>query len=444
MSLQEAILTLARQPGSVKARLLLSNELAALGYKVWAEEVACAAVDAAASRGEFFSALALCRLHLPEHLHEEMLSFLARRFAVDQRIAGFVPPPPQPSPRVIALPLELEEQVRFARKLGTDLAGIGYPEGTPMPYVPLFGDLTYSEFIQMALSLVPRKLSAGELLLRQGEKEQQFYLLSHGVVEVRQERSNGQSFVLALVEAPSYVGEMGLLTTVSHRASVFARGHVIAWSIRADQLALLGRRHPEILEQIRVIVRQRQIENLMRLSPVFSAVSFKERLLRAFHVKVIEVDEQVFAQGSPPPGLFVVLHGEAVVLMQTPDGRRVHLATLGEGDTFGEFSLLNNEPTNAGIWMPDGGIVLHLPVDAYRQLRNEEPSLESTLRELMTLRTQALRDIVNPIPLSYEHLDASWLIPAEDTDALPSERWEIDADSPVGVGKQRINVEGRS
>ncbi|MCB9640224.1 MAG: cyclic nucleotide-binding domain-containing protein [Myxococcales bacterium] len=426
MSLQDAILRLARQPGSVKARLLLAHELHALGYQTWAEEISCAAVEAAASRGEFFSALALCRLHVPEHLHEEMMACLASRFAVERRVRGEPPPPPQPAPHIVALPLEVEAQVKFARKIGTDLTGVGHPEGTPMPYVPLFGDLTSDEFIQMGMSLVPQQIPEGEILLRQGEKEQQFYLLSHGVVEVQHIRPNGQSIPLALVESPTYVGEMGLLTTVSHRASVIARSHVIAWSISAEQLAVLGRRHPEILKQIRHIVRQRQLENLMRLSPVFSAVSVKERLLRSFRLRVVEVDEQVFSQNQPPPGLFVIMHGEAVVLMHTPDGRRVHLATLGEGDTFGEFSLLNNEPTNAGVWMPDGGIVLHLPVEAYRQLRQDEPTLESTLRELMVLRSQELRDIINPIPISYETLDPSWLLPQG-----PSETWEMSADDLV-------------
>jgi CRP-like cAMP-binding protein len=374
-----------------------------------AEAILAAGVRISSLRGEFFSALALCRLHLPVPLQAPLVRELAERFAVDRRPPGQPVPAPATPPRHILLPTDEKALLEMASSVGEDLEGVGLPPHAPLPNVPLFGELQSEEFAELAMLVAPMALQPGQHLIQQGDTDRTFYLLSHGSVEVIQQRPNKQKITLAEIQAPTFIGEMSLLTTVARRASVVSKGAGVAWRIDAELMSALAHKNPKLISILHQLIKQRQIHNLFRLSDVFSSVETKDNLLRAFRLRVVEVDERVFEQGSPPPGLFVILHGEAVVMAQTEDGRRVHLATLSEGDTFGEFSLLTNEPTSASVWMPDGGIVLHLPAESYRLIRRLEPNLEKALRRLMDMRTDAMRDILQPASHSFEDLDTGWL-----------------------------------
>ncbi|MCB9640802.1 MAG: cyclic nucleotide-binding domain-containing protein [Myxococcales bacterium] len=414
MSLGEKILAVIQQPDAVKARVFLANELASMGEADLASAVMISAVRVSSLRGEFFSALALARMHLPENVQTVLVRELADRFGMDKRILGHLSAPHPADPLDIEVSEELEDQLALVHNLARDLHGIGLPPNSPLPSPPLFGDLLADDLYELALLVQPLQLQRGQTLIEQGDNDRTFYLLSHGVVEVHQRRPSKEVVTLATLQAPTFIGEMSLLTTVARRASVVSQGPGVAWCIDSALMSALAHKHPQLIQSLHQLIKRRQLDNLLRLSDVFSAVETKDSLLRAFKLRVVEVDEKVFEQGAEPPGLFVILHGEAVVMAQTPDGRRIHLATLSEGDTFGEFSLLNNEPTTASVWMPDGGILLHLPVESYRLIRRLEPNLERALRQLMDLRSHHMHNLFHSVSHSFEDLETpEWLMTEE-------------------------------
>jgi len=54
-------------------------------------------------------------------------------------------------------------------------------------------------------------------------------------------------------------------------------------------------------------------------------------------------------RGQPGENFFLVLSGMVEVFLESEDGRRLPLTRLGEGATFGEMSLLTNEPVSADV-----------------------------------------------------------------------------------------------
>lgn len=93
-------------------------------------------------------------------------------------------------------------------------------------------------------------------------------------------------------------------------------------------------------------------------------------------------------------GLFVLLEGDAKVVLTGPDGREAVLAFLSEGDFFGEMSLLDGDPRSATVRASTDARLLFLKRDAFFELLRTFPEIGiSMLAELSTRLRNANRKI---------------------------------------------------
>lgn len=104
--------------------------------------------------------------------------------------------------------------------------------------VPLFGRLNAEERAELEGLLEPASFGAGEALFREGGPEERLYVVTSGTVEVHKRvlpGPRGRRQRLALIAAPSVVGEMGLLTQPRAAATVEALTPVEAHGIDRDR-----------------------------------------------------------------------------------------------------------------------------------------------------------------------------------------------------------------
>jgi putative ABC transport system ATP-binding protein len=90
-------------------------------------------------------------------------------------------------------------------------------------------------------------LAEGEILFRQGERGELIYHVESGLLEVYRELADGDTEVLAWVEAGNYVGELGPILNLPRSASVRALKDtvVIGYTVRAFR-----REHPhQVVEE---------------------------------------------------------------------------------------------------------------------------------------------------------------------------------------------------
>ena len=430
MSLANAVRALARQPASVKARAAVAALLEARGVPA-AAAVWDAAAEAAASRGQFFVALTLCRRRTRGSRARARLEQLADLYGAG-RLKPTSPrrPPPMVPPRVVDVPDDGPALVEVALKLGTDLDGVGLPADAVRPDVPIFGGLPRNAFIDLASALEEVAFRRGHRLLEEGAADRRVYFVAIGSFRVERTDVDGTVRVLTRADAPALIGEMALLTSVPRRASVIAETPGIAWAIDGDKIAALGRRHEALVGDLARLVKHRLLGNLLGSSRVLRDVGAPDALLQAFELEDVPSGAEIFAQGAAAPGLYVVLHGEAEVWAVSPDASEpVRVATLTEGDTFGEMSLMTGEPTAAGVRMPDGGAVLHLPVGAYRAIRGFVPKLDEELTALADVRRGELDELLAAVPMDdgfeefelfeeqdgFEDLEHDWLFGGVDS-----------------------------
>jgi sigma-B regulation protein RsbU (phosphoserine phosphatase) len=96
--------------------------------------------------------------------------------------------------------------------------------------IPLFARLPDAELMHLADTLLPRKFSAGDLLIREGESDEHFYILLEGEAEVIKALGTPDERQLAIRPQGTLFGEMSLFDPKGfHTASV--RAHTTAQTL---------------------------------------------------------------------------------------------------------------------------------------------------------------------------------------------------------------------
>src|SRR3712207_497424 len=109
-------------------------------------------------------------------------------------------------------------------------------QGTPdLKDLPLFRHLNAEEREELEDLLEPAAFEAGESVFEEGGPEERLYVITSGTVEVHKAVLPGRRQDLATIEAPTVVGEMGLLTEPRAAASVEAITPIEAYSIDRDR-----------------------------------------------------------------------------------------------------------------------------------------------------------------------------------------------------------------
>ena len=70
---------------------------------------------------------------------------------------------------------------------------------------------------------------------------------------------------------------------------------------------------------------------------------------RIVHRRVYRPREVVVRQGNPGVGMYIIQSGSVNVQLEAEEERVIHLATLGDGQFFGEMSLLDGAPRAASV-----------------------------------------------------------------------------------------------
>ncbi|HXF03800.1 MAG TPA: cyclic nucleotide-binding domain-containing protein [Blastocatellia bacterium] len=104
----------------------------------------------------------------------------------------------------------------------------------------------------------------GEVICRQGEPADSFYLIRLGFVRVSQQHPGGE-IVLAYLSRGQYFGEIGLLSGGVRTATCTALDHVEVVRLRKDDFVALIERFPAIRAQLEAEA-QRRIEATQRLT----------------------------------------------------------------------------------------------------------------------------------------------------------------------------------
>ena len=92
-------------------------------------------------------------------------------------------------------------------------------------------------------------------------------------------------------------------------------------------------------------------EEILQNVPIFSELGRRdlERLSKLMVPRQIRAGEVIIKQGDQAAGFFVINRGKVEVVQDADGTNPQRLATLGEGDFFGEMALFEGFPRNATV-----------------------------------------------------------------------------------------------
>jgi CRP-like cAMP-binding protein len=158
--------------------------------------------------------------------------------------------------------------------------------------VPVFAELT-DEFISGLRERVELlRFTPGQVICRQGDAADSFYLVRIGFVKVSQTHAGGE-MVLAYLSRGEYFGETALLEETARSATCTALDHVEVVRISAEDFASMTRQFPGIREKLAHVGHERMEMNRETLVMINSTPleSFlKQGLMEAQSLLLLDLD----------------------------------------------------------------------------------------------------------------------------------------------------------
>ena len=263
--------------------------------------------------------------------------------------------------------------------------GMAEALASAVPKAPLFSDLSSEAFVELVERCPLRHFAAGERILQQDAPGEAFYVICEGQVAVRREEGT-EVLQLAHLSEGDFFGEMALLSGAPRVASVDALvDGTLVLEISTALLTELTRRHPGVATALKKFCRQRLVSNLMATSALFRPLSRADRRLLAssFRARDVLAGDVVLTEGGRGDGLYLVLAG---LLEVSRGGFRI--AKLGQGEVFGEASLLGRRPVVATVRALQRSSLLRLPEEDFARVAERYPAVRAHLEALREARAR--------------------------------------------------------
>lgn len=174
-----------------------------------------------------------------------------------------------------------------------------------------------------------------------------------------------------------------------------------------------------------------------------------ESVGRALRTRRFRRGEVVFHVGDPGDALFIVASGGVKITIPSEAGDEAILATLRQGDFFGELALLDGAPRSATATALESTETLVLPRERFRELIDTEAAIRDALfaglaKELrrLTIHVEELHflDIAGRLAAQLSRLAAEQGTRLGDGETrLPRPLTQSDLAAMVGSTRQSVN-----
>lgn len=248
------------------------------------------------------------------------------------------------------------------RLLSRVAASMARASGEPEPArVSLLARLGEQEFLSVMEALELREYQPGDVIVEEGEPGNSMFALVEGSVEVVRTLQSGRRRTVAFLGEGDFFGEMSILSDVPRMATVKAFERTAVLELTRERLEQIMQRHPSVAEGLRAYQRERLLNDVLRGNALFRLLSpeRREAVARDFQLCARPAGATLLEQGKPVDALYLLMRGRCQVL-HPHQGVEHHVRTLGEGDMFGEISLMLGLSATATVRAETSCLLLRL------------------------------------------------------------------------------------
>jgi len=128
--------------------------------------------------------------------------------------------------------------------------------------------------------------------------------------------------------------------------------------------------------------------DVLRKVPLFADLSEADlqRFAEVARAREYPRNSVILFEDDPGDALYIVSSGQVKVVLIGEDGREVILSVLGEGDFFGEMSLVDDEPRSAHVIAMKDSDLLVLRRDDFQAQLEQHPKIALQLLRVVVQR----------------------------------------------------------
>lgn len=198
----------------------------------------------------------------------------------------------------------------------------------------LFSNLDEDSLHKVLGFLKEKKVPAGEVIIKQGDEGDYFYIVESGSVEYT---VDGKP--VGKAEAGASFGELALMYNAPRAATVTALEDCVLWAL--DRVTF----RKIILEK--TATKRKMYGDFLKEVPILSSLDVYQlnKLADALNSETFEPGSVIIKEGDVGDKFYIVESGEAEV---TKEGKG-KVQDLSKGSYFGEVALLNDLPRQATV-----------------------------------------------------------------------------------------------
>ena len=270
----------------------------------------------------------------------------------------------------------------------------------------LFRFLSEEQFAAIKPLLQEEHYEFGDVIVRQDDPVDSFYVLTQGRARALKIKSDGEEIPLEVLKPGDSFGEVALTEGGTRSATVRCSTGVDVLRIDRDDFLALVRRVPELIQFVETTGKNRalqsflcQFNNFGRLPLPISRSMVEKSKPAAF-----EKGNLIIREGDDAGPLYILQKGRARAFTGT-NGAERNLAFYREGDFFGEMSILKGSPRTASVQAFTDCELLSMDATVVRALQQRFPEFDKLLTERVALY-EAKNEARIPLDFTDESLPA--------------------------------------
>ncbi|MGZ3691638.1 MAG: cyclic nucleotide-binding domain-containing protein [Pseudobdellovibrio sp.] len=240
--------------------------------------------------------------------------------------------------------------------------------------VAFFNNLESRQIEALASKVKIKTFSLQQRVIVEGELGHEMYIILQGQAQVQKEMESGFIQKYAVLEDGAVFGEVALLEKGLRTADVIALSDLTVAVLSEDQFReIWGSGN----EEVKTLLKQKvSLTRYLSSSPVFKGlpVETNQLFITGGIFENFDETQKIVERGAQDKSFYLLLEGEVSV---EKDSREI--ATLKQGDFFGEMALFENKVRSADVVARKKCLVLKLDKDSFWKVVTENMELAFSL-----------------------------------------------------------------
>lgn len=114
--------------------------------------------------------------------------------------------------------------------------------------------------------------------------------------------------------------------------------------------------------------------------------------------EVYKPGDYIFFEGDIDFHFYIVQEGQVEIFTKGKTGQRLNIATVTEGESFGEFALLDKQPRSASAQALTECTLIKVSEEGYLQLLEELPVWASSMLKSFSQRLKTMNEKLKNMP----------------------------------------------